>query len=74
MRPAALWARNEHDTCVVPLLCTTKRQAKNVLTQWCRGKHLAYHGSDGETEVTIKPDGTRNRDDMQIVKVEFKLP
>lgn len=74
MKPRHLWPRDERDTCVVPLLCTTNRQAKNVLTQWCRGKHLAYHDGDGDTDITIKPDGSRDRDDMEIVKVEFKLP
>ncbi len=74
MRPAKLWAEREDLNCIVPLLCRSKSHAKNVLTQWCKGKHLAHRDSDGEVEVTIKPDGTRNRDDMEIVKVEFKLP
>lgn len=74
MTPSAIWVAYEGATCTVPLMCTTNRQAKNVLTQWCRGKHFAHHDSDGGCEITIKPDGTRERENMEIVKVEFNLP
>lgn len=77
MKPQVIWPRVEGAGCIVPLMCNTNRQAKNVLAQWCQGKHMAnrYGGADDESvEITIKPDGTRNKDDMEIVKVEFNIP
>ena len=74
MIPTVLWGIYEGTACIVPLMCTTNRQAKNVLAQWCQGKHFAHHDGDGGVEITIRDDGTRNKDDMEIVKVEFDIP
>ena len=74
MMPHVIWEVLEGAGCIVPLMCTTNRQAKNILAQWCLGKHTAHHDGDGGVEITIKPDGTRSKEDMEIVKVEFDIP
>jgi hypothetical protein len=74
MIPEKVWAVNEHDLCRVPLLCQTSHSAKAVLGQWLRGKHHATHHGDDDMDLTIKYDGKRVREDMEIVKVEFNLP
>lgn len=74
MKPQPVWAQEDGHSCLVPILKPTIASAKGVLGQWALGRFFAKHDSDGETEIKLRPDSSRIKEDMEIIKVEFMLP
>ena len=55
----------------------TEQAAKSALGMWLKGEFHCYRRKDDyweEIETTIIPVPTRKREEMEIVKIEIKLP
>jgi len=64
---------------------TSKRAAAGFISAWIKGKWTAHRGYDPGSpgndwaceyyeEITVKHVPSRNKDDMEIISVEVKLP
>jgi hypothetical protein len=79
--PAARNAHSFHiptDSSInIPRLFMTKRAAENALTCWAKGEwHSGYRYSEaGDSYYSPKDpiSGPRNRDRMEVVKVELRI-
>src|SRR5690348_11323198 len=68
------FTREEPSTVLPPRLFTKPAAAANALNAWLQGEWFEAADKDefgGETQIRIRPNAARRREDMEIVEIEL---